>query len=94
LRACREQSMFWLLAKAKAQSSGEEEEYRYFAAGTQEIDGVPDYLGSRYVQPGPHRQSLVPRGGCHYTRAGNDSSAWSWWLGSASQETFIRVKNY
>lgn len=37
--------MFWLLAKAKVESAAEEKEYRYCAAGTEEIGGAPAYSG-------------------------------------------------
>ena len=51
--------MFWLLAKAKTESAVEEkEEYRYFAAGTQEIDGAPAYWGQGMYNLAPAGEAL------------------------------------
>lgn len=50
--------MFWLLAKAKAQSSGEEEECRCFAGGTPEIDGVRGYSGQGMYNLTPAGEAL------------------------------------
>ena len=80
--------MFWLLAKAKTESAVEEkEEYRYFAASTQEIDGAPAYWGQGMYNLAPAGEALFLEAVATIPEPATIAllGLGAWWLGSASQ---------